>query len=341
MMTRLTYLLILTMTLGKAVAASEIEIANLGELSLAYQRTSLVTSYPGQNIAAQVTFKNGEAFTVIAPRRIQQIKYLVEVGSFVERGQPLAELRGPELHHFLTEMEAARQLLHSAERRYKSNKILFEKRAIKESQWAEISEKYYAAQLEYEHMRHFSDLIIAVDEEDDSIVIAAPASGVVDYALEYNGLVSGADIALIVPTTAIRLEAAVPASNRKGLASLKTLSCELRVSSISAIVSNFFVSAWSESLLPQCELILGQTLLVTPLYTTDAYKVPMTAVFQWQGASSVLVHQGSRLKLVQVELIASSGKDYIVASDKSLENTEVLVSSVSAVQGILIGLGGE
>jgi len=326
MMTRLTTLLILTMALGKAVAASEIEIANLGELSLAYQRASLVTSYPGQNIAAQVTFKKGEAFTVIAPRRIQQIKYLVEVGSFVERGQPLAELRGPELHHFLTEMEVARQLLRSAERRYKSNKVLFEKRAIKESQWAEISEKYYAAQLEYEHMRHFGDLVIAKDEEDDSIVIAAPVSGIVDYALEYNGLVSGADIALIVPKSAIRLEAALPASNRKGLAYLKTPSCELN---------------WSEPLLPQCELILGQTLLVTPLYTTNAYKVPMTAVFQWQGTSSVLVHQGRRLKLVQVELIASSGKDYIVACDKSLENTEVLVSSVSAVQGILIGLGGE
>ena len=341
MMTRLTTLLILTLALGEGVAASEIQITDLGELSLAYQRASSVTSYPGQHIAAEVTFKKGEAFTLVAPRRIQQIKYLVEVGSFVERGQPLAELRGPEMHHFLTEMEIVRQLLHGAERRYKSNKVLFEKRAIKESQWTEVREKYFAAQLEYEHMRHFSDLVISKDEEDDSIVIAAPVSGIVDYALEYNSLVSGANIALIVPKSAIRLEAALPASSRKGLVSLRTPSCELKVSSMSAIVSRFFVSAWSESLLPQCELILGQTLLVTPLYTTNAYKVPMKAVFQWRGASSVLVHQGSQLKLVQVELIASSGKDYIVACDMSLENTEVLVSSVSAVQGILIGLGGE
>ena len=339
MMTRLTSMFLLA--LAWDAGAAEINIASLGELSMEYQRVTPVTSFPGQNIAAEVTFKKGEAFTLVAPRRIQQIKYMVEVGSVIEKGQPIAELRGPEMHHFLTEMEVDRQLLRDAERRYKSNKVLFEKKAIKESQWAEISEKYYAAQLEYEHMRHFNDLIISANEKDDSIVIGAPVSGVVNYSLEYNGLSAGADIAVIVPTSAIRLEAALPASTRKDLAYLKTPSCELKVSSTTAIVNNFFVSAWSEPLSPQCKLILGQTLLVTPLYRTSAYKVPMNAVFQLQRASSVLIRDGSLLRVVEVELIASSGQDYIVVSDASLENSDVLVSSVSAVQGMLMGLGGE
>ena len=341
MMTRLTQILILTLVWGGVARATEIDIATLGELSLNYQKATFVTSFPGQNIAAEVTFKKGEAFTLAAPRRIQQINYLVEVGSIIEKGQPIAELRGPEMHHFLTEMEVARQLLRDSERRYKSNKVLFEKKAIKESQWAEISEKYYAAQLEYEHMRHFNDLVIRTDEENDSIIIGAPVSGVVNYSLEYNGLLAGADIALIVPTSAIRLEAALPASTRKGLASLKTPTCELKVSSTTAIVNNFFVSAWSEPISPQCELILGQTLLVTPLYKTNAYKVPMKAVFQWQRASSVFIRDSGQLRVVDVELIASSGENYIVVSDSSLQNSDVLVSSVSAVQGMLIGLGGE
>ncbi|MBE9538816.1 MAG: hypothetical protein IMF06_07010 [Proteobacteria bacterium] len=340
---KLNHLLIvmLALVLAKGAAAGEIDIASLGDLSLAYQRVDTVSSYPGQKIAAEVTFKKGEAYTLAAPRRIQQIRYLVEVGALVEKGQPLAELRGPEMHHFLTEMEVARKLLLSAERRFVSNKKLFEKKAIKESQWAEVSEKYYAAQLEYEHMRHFNDLVLSIDEADDSLVIGAPVSGVVNYSLEYNGLSSGDDIAVMVPMSAIRLEAAVPASSRKNLAYLKMASCELKVSSIGAIISNFFVSAWSEPLTSKCNLMLGQNLLVTPLYKTQAYKVPMTAVFQWGSATSVLVRDGGLLRAVEVELIASRNMDYIVSCNDSLAGADVLISSVSAVQGILIGLGGE
>ncbi len=341
MMTRFTYLLLVTLLMGKTAVADDINIANLGALSLKYHGITAVTSYPGQNIAAEVTFKKGEAYTLTAPRRIQQIRYLVEVGSIVEKGQPLAELRGPEMHHFLDEMEVARQLFISAERRFNSNKKLFEKRAIKESQWAEVSEKYYAAELEYEHMRHFNDLVISTDEQENLIVIGAPVAGVVDYSPDYHGLVADADIAIIVPQSAIRLEAALPASGRTGLVYLKSSSCQLKVSSVSAIVSNFFVSAWSEPLSPQCDFMLGQTLLLTPMYKTSAYAVPMTAVFQWHRATSIFVRDGAQLRAVEVELIASSGKDYIVSSGNLLADTEVLVSSVSAVQGILIGLGGE
>ena len=339
----LNQLLLVTMMLvfGKGAAAGEIDIASLGDLSLEYKRVAAVSSYPGQKIAAEVTFKKGEAYTLTAPRRVQQVQYLVEVGTLVDKGQPLAELRGPEMHHFLTEMEVARQLLLSAERRFISNKKLFEKKAIKESQWAEVSEKYYAAQLEYEHMRHFNDLVLSINEADDSLVIGAPISGIVNYSLEYNGLDSGDDIAVMVPISAIRLEAAVPASSRKNLAYLTMASCELKVSSIGAIISNFFVSAWSEPVTSKCDLMLGQKLLVTPLYETQAYKVPMKAVFQWGSATSVLVRDGGLLRAVEVQLIASSNMDYIVSGNDSLADADVLVSSVSAVQGILIGLGGE
>ena len=67
----------------------------------------------------------------------------------------------------------------------------------------------------------------------------------------------------------------------------------------------------------------------------------MTAVFQWGTATSVLVREGGLLRAAEVELITSSGKDYIVSGDDAMEGADVLISSVSAVQGILIGLGGE
>ncbi len=324
-----------------AARAEEIPLESLGKLTLDYNKIVLVDTYPGQRIAAEVTFKKGQAFTLVAPRRVQQIHYLVEVGETVSKGQPIAELRGPEMHHFLDEMEVSKHLLESAERRFNSNKVLFKKKAIKESQWAEVSEKYYAAQLEYEHMRHFNDLVINVDESENLIVLGAPISGVVNYAVDYAGLKLGDDIAIFVPHSAIRLESALPASARNNLVKLKTSHCELEVSSVGGVANNFFVSVWSEPIKEECGLILGQTLLLTPIYAAKGYRVPKGAVFQLHGASTILVLKGEVLVSVEVSLIASEGGHYIVSSAELIENADVLTSSISAVQGILLGLGGE
>jgi hypothetical protein len=272
---------------------------------------------------------------------VQQAVYLVEVGSRVEKGQPIAELRGPEMHHFLTEMDVARELLETAEKRFSSNKRLYESKAIKESQWLEVSEKYYAAMLEYEHMRHFNDLVISVDELNDMIVIAAPISGVIDYSPEHSDIKSGDDIAIIVPISAIRMKAFVPIEFRNELVSLTGGNCTASVDSVGSVANGFLVPAWSAPLPPQCELILGQTLLVTPQYRSQAYSIPLDAVFQWDKSSSILVQHEGSLKLLVVTLLGSSDGAYTVSSTEPLDGLEVLVTSVSAVQGVLLGLGGE
>lgn len=331
----------LAISLATHTVAQEVDIASLGKLELIYDKARIAQHYPGQQVAAEVAFKKGEAFTVVAPGRIQQIEYLVEVGSSIARGEPLAVLRGPEIHHLLFEFEASKKMLEAAERRFNSNKILYERKSIRESQWIEVAEKYYAAQLEYEHMRHFTDMVISIDETTDSITLAAPTAGIVDYSPEYGGIKTGESIAVIVPEEIIRLEVAVPAALRNDLAFLKMPDCQLDIVSVGAKLDGFFVTGWTEPLKAECNLLLGQHLLATPFMRAEVYQVATSAVFQWQKSSYILVRAGDMLSAVEVDPVGAIGTDYLVQTKASLQDKDILVSSVSAVQGILLGLGGE
>ncbi|MEH6557598.1 MAG: hypothetical protein V7459_06885 [Oceanicoccus sp.] len=338
---RLMTIVFLAILLAGKSMAEDVSLTSLGALRLSYQQAEPVSSYPGQRIVAEVSYKKGAAYSLLAPSRVQQITYLVEIGSTVKRGQPFAELRGPEMHHFVLEMEVARKMFKIAERRFKSNQSLYAKGAIKESQWVEVSEQYYTAQLEYEHMRHFNDLIISTDEKTDSMTVAAPIDGLVDYTLEDNSINSGDEIAVFIPLSGVRLKAQIATSDRTGLMYFETDSCRLSVSSIGAVASGFFVTAWSESVNATCNFILGQRFLATPFYQTVAYRVPDSALFQWQSAAAIFIKQGAQLRVVEVSLVSSSRGDYLVTSNQDLDNTQVLMTSVSAVQGLLLGLGGE
>ena len=164
-----------------AATAQTLEVVALGALELAYERPVAVSSYPGQPLSGRVGFRSGEAYSVASPGRVQQIEYLVEPGAAVSKGQPFAVLRGPEMHHFEMSYHSSRALAAGAEQRFKSNQPLYERKAISESQWRQISENYYASQLEYEHMRHFFELVAGDDNDPAALTLTAPLTGVIDY----------------------------------------------------------------------------------------------------------------------------------------------------------------
>jgi hypothetical protein len=319
----------------------EVDLAALGEIELVYEQPDLLQFYPAQQVSAEVGFRHGEAFAVLAPRRIQQVQYLVLPGGPVQAGQAFAVLRGPEIHHFLSEFEVSRKLLEAAEKRFNSNKILYERKSINEGLWLEITEQYYAARLEYQHMRHFNDLVVATDEKADTITLAAPVSGLVDYAPDYSGIRTGESIALFLPEDIVRLRVELPVQLRSDVAFLQMPACKLDLDSVSARVNGFFVAAWTEPLRPGCNLMLGQHLLVTPYIRAEVYQLASSAVFQWQNSTYILMRNGSALVAAEVEVLGAVGADSLVRSGTALQDRDILVSSVSAVQGILLGLGGE
>lgn len=334
--------LLLALSFTPSLCAQEVKLDALGAFELDFQRARPVQAYPGRQVAAAVTYRQGEAFIVPSPGRVQQIAYLVEPGAAVLQGQPFAVVRGPEMHHFEMAYESSRELLAGAERRYKANRTLYERKAISESTWLEISEKYFALSLEYEHMRHFFELVKEGDDDPDALTLVAPLNSVIDYSSAPGGLQEGDSLARFVPTAAIRLEATIPNRLRDQVVALQWGDCKPRIERVSAMTDGFFVRVWSEPLTPACRPLLGQQLLVTPLLGVQgAYSLPRSAVFQLQRQTMVLVRQGQSLLPLAVSLLGGQGDDYVLTSEFDLADREVLVSSVSAVQGMLLGLGGE
>jgi len=322
--------------------AQTVELATLRSLELEFQPVVAVDTYPGQPVAGRVWFRSGEAIYIPSPGRVQQVKYLVEPGASVVKGQPFAELRGPEMHHVEMNYESSAALAAGAAQRYQRNKPLYESKSISESQWQEISEKYYSTQLEYEHMRHFFELVVEGDGEPDALTLAAPLAGVIDYDPAGGRLEEGDNIALFLPRDAIRLEVALPALSGTEITAVRTAACELAIERVSAMTDGLFVQAWTQSLPASCQLMLGQRVIAVPLVrAANAFRVPKTAVFQMQRHSFVWVRQGESLQAAAVTVLGVEEALYVVRSETPLAHAQVLASSVSAVQGVLLGLGEE
>jgi hypothetical protein len=323
------------------VCAQRVDIAELGLLDLAYAVPRASTHYPGPPMAAEVSFRSGEAYSVVTPYRIQGIRYLVEPGAMVEKDQAIAELSGTEIHHFLTEYEVVGERLDMARRRFEGNRPLYDNRTIDEARWIEISDAYYSLNLEFEHLHHFRQLLEVGPEDDERIVLKSPLAGRLLYAQELTGIAADGEVAMVLPTDAVRLRVEVPLSRREGLESLHDGTCSLPVSGISGVVTGFFLRAWSAPLSAGCDYLPGERLMVTPSYRASGYEVPGTALLQWQGKPALLMRDDTALELVLVEVLASADDYYFIRSASRLDDREVLVRSVSAVQGVLLGLGGE
>jgi hypothetical protein len=336
------YLTVLLLTLAAGTAAQTVAISTLGSLELEFAKALPVDEYPGQAVGAKVSYRRGEAFNVPSPGRVQQIEYLVEPGAMMFEGQPFAVLRGPEMHHFEMSYQGSQALAEGAERRFKSNQALYARKAISESQWLEISEQYYALALEYEHMRHFFELVVSGDDDPDALSMTAPIAGIIDYSSADLGVEEGDSIAQFVPPGAVRLKLALPNSIGAEVASVRAGECRLAIERVSTITAGFFVQAWTQPLPESCPLLLGQQLLAIPMVTAKgSYLIPRSAVFQLAHENFVLVRNGDALNTVAVTLLGSEGDDYVLLADADLGGAEILVASVSAVQGILLGLGGE
>ena len=321
--------------------AQTVDLVALGALALEYERPLAVASYPGQTLSGRVGFRNGEAYIVPSPGRVQQIEYLVEPGAAVNKGQPFAVLRGPEMHHVEMSYESSRALAASAEQRFLSNQPLYKRKAISESQWREISENYYASQLEYEHMRHFFELV-ASDDDPAALTLTAPLASVIDYDADSSEVAEGDSIALFIPRAAIRLEVALPQGAGADVFAVRTDSCELDIERVSAMTDGFFIKAWTQTLPPACPLMLGQQVLVQPLVrTSNAYRVSQAAVFTLERQTYVWLLRDDTLEAIAVTVLAAEGDAYFVRTEDSLAGQGVLISSVSAVQGVLLGLGEE
>lgn len=322
--------------------ADAIALADLGDLELRYASLTATDRVPGVPLRAEVRVRGGEALQVLLPRTTQRMVFLVSPGQSVAAGDPVVRLEGPEIHHWQLEFEALADRFTTAKARYTGNEALYRSGALAADRWAAIQDSYLALSLEYEHMHHFAQLLLsAPPSHPEALLVAAPEAGRVLFDTRAPDHGEGDVLFTLVPEDALRLQVHVPTNRAGALQALQLATCQLDIVSVDQQATGYFVAAWSAAVTPACELIPGAVVSAVPLYAASALVVPRDAVFQWQRGTHVVVRRDNELVPQRVVVLADTEAGYAIADDPELVGREVLVTSVGAVQGLLMGLGGE
>lgn len=320
---------------------ARVAIADLGDLELAFAAVRTLQEVPGPAVQARISHRGGAMYRIQLPRDARRATYLVGNGDTVRAGEPFVMLDGPEIHHLLLEYSTLKTRYEAARDRYERSRESYRQQALREEQWVAILDRYLELKLEFEHMRHFQELVQESTDDGESITLVAPIDGRIRYRDNRERLVAGTEIAGFLVADALQLRARVPVASAGELAALALPTCRLAVASVDRVAEGFFLTAWSEPIPAGCDVTLNATVSARPLYRQAAYAVPRSAVFTRDGDAQVLVRRGAALEAVNVSLLMPDGDNYAISADSDLGDSDVLVTSVSAVQGMLLGLGGE
>jgi len=305
------------------------------------QKTSIakpVSSYLGSEIIATVSEQPGQSYVLTSPMNIQRAEYLLPPGASLETKQPFMKVFGPEVHHYYTQYQITKGLLEQSKLLYENSQKLFNNRALNEAQWLDISQQHFRIKLEYDEYAHFFEYVSDVDEKNESLSISAPIDGILLYDA-VSSITMNSILARVVPKSSIKLKLEFPKARKLKAMAVVSQQCELKIESFEQYVQSFYQTAWTKTVHDSCDLQLGEQLSVRPLYSTQAYSLKKSAVFDWEGNSYILIKEGSSYKGVAVNIVSSLSQDYVVTANEPLNNADVLVSSISAAQGLLLGLG--
>jgi len=310
----------------------------VGELSLQTSAIESVSSYTGKDVMATVAILPGQSYIFKSPINVQRIEYLKGVGDTVEINEAFAIIQGPEVHHFYKTYQMTKVLFAQTQTLFNNSKNLYQRKSLSEQAWLDISNQYNDIKMEFDELNHFFDLVISVDESSDALTLAAPMAGIIQYNLP-SALDVATTIASFTPPQAIRLRVNLPINKTQNVLSISSDYCQLAIDFTENANTAFYQTSWTKALTNDCAFVVGQILSATPEYQTNAYKIKQSSVFNWEGDNYIFIQEQQNYMAVKVLLIASHADSYVVKSPVSLINKNVLVSSVSAMQGILLGLG--
>ncbi|PBQ26710.1 hypothetical protein [Shewanella algae] len=320
--------------------AQEISVADLGKLTLSFTSVNQVQQIEAAPVPAILAAQPGSSFYLTAPETIQQRRWLVAEGEWVDEGQALVQLKGAEIAHFQLQFAAAEAAFKLAKQRYDRNQKLRANGAIGAETWSQISRQYFDTLLQYEHLQHFSELLKPGDNPE-TLILHAPMAGLLQYGDSSEPLMSGAPLLGILPADELRLKLRLPLAQKDSVNAVMAGECQLQISRKDQLAKRGFVDTWSQAVPPSCGLQPGQQLQVIPLQAINALVVPKQSLYSWGTGSQVLSHSQNKLRPTDVQVIGASADSYFLAPNETLVDAEVLSDSVAAVKGILLGLGGE
>ena len=336
-------LLLSSLAANSAVKAETLTLplSKMGDYALTWSTASAVDARTTEDRLGLVTFKPGQSEKLSLPVQIRRSVFLKENGSQVVAGEKIASLQGIEVGHFMEEAKAAEQVYVAARAHFEAVKPQASGKTLTNPEWLAITQNYYQAKLNAAHFEHVLSLI--KPDGAERIALFAPITGYLRLMDDYTGMV-GDVMAEIIPTSALLVAVTMPQSNVSGLTAFSTSDgkCSLTLDELESRSSNFMVTAWARLALPSdCDLAPGATVAVTPHYDFSGYTVPEEAVFVLNDSDYLAVREASSLKILKVETLGSDGNQLFVRSAEPFDDKPILTGAVSALQGILLGMGGE
>lgn len=323
-----------------AGAEDTISIQSLGQLRQKYIQTEVSDSYRTQPVAAFSATQPGSDYKIISPFTPYSIKYLHPNGSLLQEESAFVQLSGSEIHHFLETLRTQKELYEIARKRYETNRKLYDKKSISGDKWFEIVRQYDESKMQYGHLRHFEELIHTILSED-SIIVKTPVKGILIYSEEMESSGEETELGRVVEDYQLRLKLQMSASSIENLSSVITNSCELSIEIIESVANGMNVTLWSEPITENCGILPGQTVSVIPQYSGNSYLIPKSAIYMHERNSFVFIKENLNLVSKRVNILSSDALNYRVETEEDISNKDILIESVSAVHGILQGLGGE
>ena len=301
------------------------------------QKTEFIN---GQSLIGEVNFKPGVNYTVLFAFDVQQVRYLYANGSMVEKGATIASVEGSDVHHFLDAYQSAKDMLAIAKSHYDINQQHLKNKIIRSSEWVEITKSYFEAKLNFEHMQH--QMAFLNIDDNENVTLVSPKTGILKLTNESGNRVMGDTAFDIIDASSIRVKIKVPLSFTNTLAHFKlSQHCSLNIESYDSIADKYHQIVWASPSSNECQLTLGQTIKVTPVNKLTGFKIAKSAVFEFEDVNYIALKSGDNLELLPIELKGTQGKDYVFTANKNLDDQQVLISSVSALQGMLLHLGRE
>ena len=341
---RLIYFLLVCLIQISVVNAADrirrIDLSTLGDFDTRFAEVKKIESLKKQSLLGKVSYIAGDNFSVKLPFDAQQIQYQVSNGSKVNKGDTVALVKGFDVHHFIDQYRSTKVLLEIQELHYNTNKKYFEKKVITRSQWIEIAKSYYQAKLAFEHVQHQMSFIHV--DENEQISFISPKSGVIKLPTSVGSKMAGELAFDVIDTNALKVKVNTPIQLASTLSHFEVSPlCHLSINSIEKIADKYHQILWAVPSSKNCHLLIGQTVNVTPIQLLSGYKVAKSAVFEFKDRNYIAIKNNETLLLVPIILVGSNDAEFIFTSKTDIDSKQVLISSISILQGNLLSLGRE
>ncbi|WP_244521502.1 efflux RND transporter periplasmic adaptor subunit [Bradyrhizobium sp. DOA9] len=317
-------------------------------------RTDLTLPYP-----IQIVIPTQQLWVVSAPVAGMVATLLVGRGDRISAGQPLVMLESPSfvsqqrdyLHAIAQELLASQQL--------KRNIDLFEGKAVPqrvlETSQAEARQAslVVAERRQMLHLSGMSDEAIARLAQDAAIsatltVNAQQTASVVEVAVSPGQrLEQSAPLVKLARLSPLWAEIAVPAANIRAIRAGARVEIEGYSTPGKVVLVSETIDAATQTILVRAEipndgeLHPGQAAAARIGFLSageSAWEIPYNGLVRRGEQTSVFVAVPDGFRLVPVKLVAED-QDHVVVSGAITDQDEIAIGGVSALRGILSGLG--